>query len=77
MISSVSSGGLSSLYTCEHAADGGFACSVVSQENSDLPLVQIHGQTFNCYVFISSLIKHLWKNQSVTDSVTHTCMWHL
>lgn len=69
-------GGLASHSTCEYGAGGGFACSVVSQENSDLPLVQIHGQIFDCYVFIPSFVKHLWKSQSVTDSITCTHIWH-
>lgn len=45
--------------TCKNGADRGFPCSVVSQENSDLPLVQVQAQILDCYVFTPSPIKHL------------------
>lgn len=58
-------GGWPRARTCEHVARGGFAGSVVSQENSDLPLVQIHGQSLDRYVFILSRVIHLCGEFSV------------
>lgn len=56
--------------TCQHAAQGGFAGSAVSQEDGDLPLVQIQGQIFDRSVAVPSRVIHLWKSQRVTDSLT-------
>lgn len=59
--------------TCKNGADRGFPCSIVSQENSDLSLIQVHAQIFDCYAFTPSPIKHLWESQGVTGRVTpHT-----
>jgi hypothetical protein len=45
--------------TCQNRADGGLPCSVVSQKNSDLPLVQVHAQISDGCTFTPSRIEHL------------------
>lgn len=54
-------GGPPGARTCEHAAHGGLAGPVVSQQNGDLPLVKVHGQTFDCHVLTLSRLIHLRK----------------
>lgn len=58
--------------TCKNGADGGFPCPVVSQENGDLPLVQVHTQILDGYAFTPSPVKDLWESQGAAGRVTHT-----
>jgi hypothetical protein len=52
--------------TCEHRKGGGLPCTIVAQQNSDLPFIQVQVQVSDCCLVLISHLEHLQARQKTT-----------